>query len=244
MKRRVPIGVPLPTRNRTSPNAVVDEVRFIVMSPSPHPTDFLSSPRPANQASIWFRIRFACYFGLVAGIFQGLVILIPQYSYAAVVPESHGLEFTQMGILALAAIGFVVLAVRKPEARDLYILLMTLALFGVLRENNNTEIYQRILHQKWMKWVLALGVLGLLATTMRRQLFVEIRALLLRRSILLFIAGAIVVTAWAQVLSSDRIWENQADRLVEEALELAGYFLILCGVVEEFIATKTHKEGV
>lgn len=170
--------------------------------------------------------------------------MISKYSYAAIVPESHGLEFIQMGVLVLAAMGFMVLAVRKPEARDLYILLMTLALFAVLRENNNTEIYQKLLPKKWVKWVLALAVLGVLAATLRRQLFAEIRAFMLRRSILLFIAGAVVVIAWAQVLSSERIWENQADRLVEEALELAGYFLILCGVIEEFIATKARGDSV
>lgn len=57
-----------------------------------------------------------------------------------------------------------------------------------------------------------------------------------RPSLVVFVLGFVLVVAWAQVLGCEDLFTEKGDRLAEETLELAGYGMILMGVIEEWVA--------
>jgi hypothetical protein len=208
----------------------------------PHPSAPSSSKLAPTSSAAAFALRFGIYIGCTAAMFQGLVLLIPTMTREAVVPDGNLLENFQVACLGAGFVCFVVMMIRSPVARGLHLVLASLLVLAAIREQNNTPFYQEVLGAVWMRWVGGLVLLAVLGIALRRDIVAEVRSFVHRRSFLLFLLGGGIIVGWAQVLSQGAIWSSEADRLVEEALEAAGYFFILCGVFEEALAMRAPAQ--
>ena len=183
----------------------------------------------------FFVLRFALYLLWVATLFQGVVFFVRRLDWEKVIPENHLVELAQIGFLFLTFCNLLALAIRYPGTRGLYVFLSCLAGMATIRECDYTSWYEHLIG--WQEWVVGLSLLAIVIISFRRVFVQQVGAFLRRPSVIVFVLGFMLIAAWAQVLARKELFTDpRVDRLVEEVLELAGYFLILMGVIEEWIA--------
>lgn len=183
-------------------------------------------------------LRLALYLGLVPLWFEVIRQSVKRWGWDRVLQEGQLVEYSQTGLLVLICGGSVVLAILRPAFRPAYSVLAALAFLSLIREFNNSELYGVFFRRGWVGWVFGLSVLTLLVASFRGALWRNVVEIMPRPSVVLFLLGFAVAVGWAQVLAQEELWDRRDDRLIEEALELAGYFLILCGVAEEAWASR------
>jgi hypothetical protein len=205
-----------------------------------------SPARPSTEAESEFRspkklqlqffvLRFALYLLWVAALFQGVVFFVRRLGWERIIPENHLIELAQIGFLFLTFCNLVALAIRYPRTRGLYVFLSCLTGMAIIRECDYTSWYEHLIG--WQEWVVGLSLLAVVIISFRRVFVQQVRAFLRRPSVIVFVLGFMLIVTWAQVLGQRELFtDSRVDRLVEELLELAGYFLIFMGVIEEWIA--------
>ncbi|MEW6158586.1 MAG: hypothetical protein AB1813_14230 [Verrucomicrobiota bacterium] len=196
----------------------------------------------------FFSLRLSLYLLSVALSFQVIVSLIGEYGWENVVLEGRFLEWFQVAVIAALWLGLLHLAWRFPSDQGLYLCLAALTGFALVREFNNSALYMTLLPRSWMKSTVAVLILSWIVTRYRAGLQESARRLVRRSAFVMFVLGAFLVLVWAQVLAQRELWNTMYDRLMEETLELAGYFLLLGGVLEEHwrlfhFAARGHESG-
>lgn len=174
------------------------------------------------------------YLLVVGVLFEAIVLLAGRIPLDSVILERGVVEQAQIVFLFLAILGFLFLAIRCAQARGLYLLMSCLAAIAAVRERDTASWY--VAMPGWRKQALALALLAAVILPFRKSLVREIRAFLRRPSFLLFVLGAVIAVVWAELVAQRELLTHRGDRAIEEVLELAGYFLILMGVVEEYLA--------
>ncbi len=178
-------------------------------------------------------IRFALYFLLVAGFFQAAVLQAKHVGPLTVFREGGFAETFQLLCALVTAISLLLLARKYKSHEGLLVCFSALALLASVRELNNTELYRVIFFFPGASWFFGLALLGYLIWRFRDGLPGQIQDFLGMPASFLFASGGIIITAWAQVFAQAPLFRTyEADRIVEEGLEAAGYLLILCGVEE------------
>jgi hypothetical protein len=178
--------------------------------------------------------RFAAYLLAVGGLFEAVVLLAGRMPLDSVILERGVVEQAQLVFLFLTLFGLLFLAIRRPGARGLYLLMSCLAALAAIRERDTAPWY--VAMPGWRKQTFALALLVAVIFPFRRRIVQEIQVFMRRPSFFLFLLGTIVTCLWAELVSQRELLTHRGDRAIEEVLELAGYFLILMGVVEEYIA--------
>lgn len=123
-----------------------------------------------------------------------------------------------------------------------------LALLAVFREIDSFS--EKVLFEDAYKYLLGAGVmvLGIYAARNRLVLWEEWGRFVTRPGFLLMLAGLFVAAGWAQFFGKRSIWRllqgtnvSESKRWAEEVMELLGYYLILCGVIEERIFRRRSR---
>lgn len=189
-----------------------------------------------NESAIGraFVIRFVIYLGLVALVFQVAVMATKQLGWHRVLQEGGLVENAQLVFLYATITGLLVLAIRRATARALYVVMICLAAMAVIRETIEAHWFVAGI-KPWQSWSGVALILASVLFVFRRPLRAELPRFVARPAFIVFVLGAMLIAVWAQVLSRRELMTKQADRAVEELLELAGYVLICAGVVEELI---------
>lgn len=155
-----------------------------------------------------------------------------------VIVEGGFVETVQLIVLGLIASACLSFALASREFRGVYSLLLVAALFAAERELN----YHLVLRETWsviVKHSLQVVLIGGTIWISRRTIAGQFSRLAARPSFLLLISGFVLVTFWAQILGQRGLWRSlytvewMGKLFIEEQLELAGYLLVLFGVVEE-----------
>jgi Tfp pilus assembly protein PilF len=188
------------------------------------------------SAPEFFPLRFGFYLVAVALFFQLAMSLIHSRGWEAVAKEGGLLERAQVLLLVGSALGLLVLARRDNASRGLHVVLASFIGFAFIREFNNHTFYMEILPRSWMKSLVACSFAAIILHRYRSTLWPACVRLLQRQSFILYLLGFALVVLWAQVIAQEELLNNRQDRLLEEVLEVAGYFLIFFAVIEEHIA--------
>ncbi len=178
-------------------------------------------------------LRVFGYFLAITAFF-GLVTRLSKAQGPMVVFQEHGfIEQVQFFCIVLSSIGLLTLARLHPRLRGLFALAGTVGVLAIMRELNNTDLYQRIFFNGAVGWVLAGVILPILLFKFRRGLLGQIDHFLKLPATALLLGGFVIVVGWAQIFAHKTIFTSkEADRIVEEGLEAAGYLLILTGIIE------------
>lgn len=204
------------------------------------------------MALLWsqpaFAFRLAVYLILIGGCLNLLVRLPQEHGWKAILDEGGLIEILQASCVGVALAGLLLLAARDRAHRRLYVVLTALALLALLRELNHVPLHKWLLSGNGLKPAI-LGAAIALAVCGRRVLGPQLAALLRRPAAVLFVVGFLLITCWAQVLGQQQpFWIPlygydaglPGKRLVEEGLELAGYLLICCALLEEGMALRAR----
>lgn len=185
-----------------------------------------------------FVARLVGYLTCIGLIFEASVLLVTRLGGIALYEEGGLVEWGQFCTLIATGAGFLILACRHARYRGVYALLTIAAAFTVERELN----YFPALRESWsliLKHSAQFAFIGGVCWWQRRAMLSQFDALTRRPTFLMLMLGFLLVTVWAQVLGQGIAWRTlYADpilgkRYLEEQLELAGYLLILFGLVEE-----------
>ena len=179
-----------------------------------------------------------CVYSLASmGVLAGLCQLIIKGERGrSILYENSVVEWAQVFVLLTMA---VVLWSRHD--RSLCRVLSGLALVAVFREWD--ALSERNFFDDAYKLPLFTGllVLVLYSYRQRRVLEQELYGFIRRPGLVLMLMGLLVALGWAQAIGQRELWQTVVDskfvrwpkRMAEEGLELMGYFLMLCGAIEE-----------
>ncbi|HYE31128.1 MAG TPA: hypothetical protein VEH27_06865 [Methylomirabilota bacterium] len=182
-----------------------------------------------------FPLRLAIYAGSVGLVFETILGMVKARGWEFVALEHGYIESCQTTLIALTSALLIHLARVSKALRPIFAVLAFLSAAAVFREFNNTEWYQAMLPPT-VKCIIGAALVAGLIYRVREGFFASLNRFLRQPAAFLFVFGFMVVTVWAQTLARKELFPFRQDRLLEEALELAGYTLILCGIVEAQIA--------
>lgn len=189
-----------------------------------------------------FCVRLAAYLALISCWFIVMDLLILRFGWKPILKEGGVVEWLQVGTQLAILLGCLWLAVRWTEFRWVFATMACLTFLAGFREFNDTAFVEYITEFKGLKESVSLALLLSIVIPKRKEVFPKLGGLFSRHGAALFIFGAFLTVFWAQPLGLRRAWEvlfeapSRGKRMVEENLELAGYLLILCGVIEEILA--------
>jgi hypothetical protein len=187
-----------------------------------------------------FLLRLGAYVVAVALCQAAIGIAVRRTHWTVVLWEGGFVEQAQFAVLVGVCLGFLAAARRSPPRVGLYLALAWLALCAAFRESDYLPVY-RVLPTSELRLAAGLAGLAAIALLARRTLPAEARALAGRPACLLLVLGAALVLLWAQILGDRAVWRllyaeyAAGARLVEEGLELSGYVILLCAVLEEHL---------
>ncbi len=177
------------------------------------------------------------YAIIVALQFHLLNVLVTKKGWDFVVPEGSYMEVSQILFQGLTLAGLLTLAIRDNMRRRFFLFLSVLIGVAMVREFNNHPLYPMIL--PGYKAIVGLALIAPFFLWDRRALAMQLRTQMGQGSFVLYFIGFAFVVLWAQTLAQrPLLLESKSDRAVEEALELAGYMLMFCGVLEDAISSR------
>jgi len=216
----------------------------------------MTNPKSKIQNPQWsiFPVRLLVYLVLIGLALMAEVRLVLNLGFRKVLLENAVVEWVSVGLCALTVLVFVLVVVADRQRRGLAVVLAILAGAACVREMDfllTSCLSESVYH---LLFGLVLLIALVLAVVRRRSILQEGKSLLERPSFVLLLFGFAMVTFWAQVLGQRELWgyftkvygpidADGVKRMVEESLELIGYFLIFFGAVEELIIKPKPKES-
>ena len=150
--------------------------------------------------------------------------------------ENDLVEWVQVSLLLAMCV-----VLWRGHARNLCRILSGLALLAVFREWD--ALSERNLFEDAYKIPFFMGLLVLVVYSYRRRqvLGQELHGFIRRPGLVLMLVGLLVAIGWAQAIGQRELWRaltgvqyvRWPKRMAEEGFELMGYFLMLCGAIEE-----------
>ncbi|MEW6357470.1 MAG: hypothetical protein AB1696_14160 [Planctomycetota bacterium] len=215
----------------------------------------MKDQRPKIKSREWavFPARLLVYLILISAYLTLEVRLVLGCGFQKVLIENTVVEWISVGLCLLTVLAFVLVSVADQGRRSISLVLALLAAAACVREMDFFLANQ--LSEGGYHIVLAIALLIALifATLRRRSVWQEGKDLLVRPAFVLLLLGTVVVVSWAQILGQRELWgyfarvypidANGVKCMVEESLELIGYFLIFFGAVEELIIKPTTEES-
>jgi uncharacterized membrane protein YdcZ (DUF606 family) len=165
--------------------------------------------------------------------------------------EDGRLELVQVGLLVLMLALMIDAARRLPATRPLSVLLAGVAVAALVREHNNwfkDEIGRGV-------WQAVVGVVLVVTALVAKRLGGDVRAGiadLVARPAFGWLAGGVVIFAYGQVLDELPIWQlllgkdvpYAAQRMAEECVETASYWLLAAGLFEWWLTAPRQSEAL
>lgn len=191
-------------------------------------------------------IRFMIYTVIMKACFYSLPI-IAEYAGVATFKESGPVESAQLALVLFSAGILATGAWRSPAWRGLLCLLAFLASIAAVRELDS--VLNRLIPV--LGWKAPAGVLVFLAAFCtwhyRKGLICQIHGFIASYPFYILWAGMLTVVVCAQSVGNGRLLETMMlsdyvrdyKRMVEELIELYGYFFIAIGSIEMVIRTLT-----
>jgi hypothetical protein len=191
--------------------------------------------------------RLACYFLITGAILQSVVRVQQRHLGSALLfEEGNLLENLQVGMLVGSTIVLLAATLKHKACRELYGLLAFLPLIATVRELDSrfdnsfgTGVWGTVV-------VVIIACAGWMFYRWRRRVVSQLGALIMQRSFGLMAGAILVILAMSQMIGQKAFWKaymgthymREVPRAVEEFGELAGYMLLLIGVVE-LLLTRT-----
>ena len=179
------------------------------------------------------QLRHIFYFGIPV-LFFAVVNLLAEATFVREIVEEKGFVEVLQTLLAVTSVVLLLGYARSfPGQRAFLGLAALLGGLAVIREENNSDWYRQVFFMNGSSALFGAMVLGTFCFVQRKGIFKQIWQAVAWPSFLFLLGGGIIVIGWAQTLAQQALFiERLDDRVVEECLETAGYFFILCGVIE------------
>ena len=172
------------------------------------------------------------------------LLWVPAEDAGQLFKEDGRLELVQVALLILMLALMVDAARRVPATRPLSVLLAGVAVAALVREHNNwfkDEIGRGV-------WQAVVGVVLVVTAIIAKRLGGDLRGSivdLIARPAFGYLAGGVVIFAYGQVLDELPIWQlllgpevpYAAQRMAEECVETASYWLLAAGLFEWWLTT-------
>ncbi|MDJ0522654.1 MAG: hypothetical protein QNJ90_11355 [Planctomycetota bacterium] len=195
-------------------------------------------------------VRVAVYAGGLFLLGNVVLLWIPAEHADDIWFEHRRVEQVQIGMLVLMFGLLIETARSRPSTRPLSVLLAGLAVAAIAREHNN-----------WFKdnigsgvWQAVVAVVLVLTALTARRLGGDTRTALAHLTAspaFGWLASGAVVFLFGQVLDERPIWAllvgepvpYSAQRMAEESMETAAYWLIACGLLEWRLSVRTRDRA-
>jgi hypothetical protein len=202
-----------------------------------------------TESSMPIVLRFTLYT-LVIFSFTASAPLIIQYGGIIVFKENGPIEWLQFGLLVGTSAIFLAGSFVVPVFRQLFLLLASVSAFGVVRELD--VLLDDMI--PWIGWkiglVIVLYAVGL-AYVNRGILKRQTTRFISSRAFAMLWAGFVVTIPIAQLLGHGIFLQlvmgddyvRHYKRVIEESVELVGYFMLFVGSVESMMQMKVVQLG-